>query len=95
MTGCNKGIKIRLISEKQWVFLTTPEWPGEFFGRGKCISLPAYTPEVAGVTTENLQYLLTEATLTSDNPLGISNCVLADQAKVTVKSGILLAFENF
>lgn len=94
LTGIKKEIKIRLFSEQQTVSLITPEWPGEFSGQDSCISLLAYTPEVKGVTTENLHYPLAEATLTSDNPLGISNRLIAHQARVTVQAGILLAFEN-
>lgn len=46
--------------------------------------------EARGVTLEGLKYPLTEATLTCDVPLGVSNEFLGVPAKVTVKSGTLL-----
>lgn len=94
LTGWKKGIKIKLADEAQEIFLITPEWAGEFKGLGACISLLAGTPEVLGVTTQGMQYPLSGARITFDKPIGISNILNAESARVTVEAGVLLAVVN-
>ena len=55
------------------------------------LSLFCLGPEAKGVTLENLYYPLTDGTLTSGFPLGVSNHFIGKQAKITVASGSLLA----
>lgn len=51
--------------------------------------------EARGVTLEGFFYPLCEATLTSDYPLGVSNVVTGDPARVRVREGDLLIFHYF
>ena len=44
----------------------------------------------AGVTLRGVQYELTDAQLGSDFPLGVSNHIVAPEAKISVRSGLLL-----
>ena len=56
------------------------------------LSLFCLGPDAEGVTLENLYYPLENGTLTSGFPLGVSNHFTRKPAKITVKSGSLLAF---
>lgn len=60
------------------------------------VSVFAYGGEASGVTYKNLTYILNDATLTPDFPLGVSNAVAAAQktapAEISVKHGSVLIF---
>ena len=43
-----------------------------------------------GVTEEGLRYTLTDAELTADCPMGVSNEMAGDEAKISVREGALL-----
>lgn len=94
LTWYRQGLKIKLVDEVQTVFLITPEWPGQFTGKGRLVSLLAFTPQVEGINTVNLQYSLSDASMYQDRPIGVSNVLTAEKGEVTVRSGILLAFVN-
>lgn len=94
LTGYRQSLKIMLVDEGQTVFLITPEWPGQFSGKGRLVSLLAFTPQVEGITTVNLQYSLSDASMYHDRPIGVSNVLTAETGEVTVRSGVLLAFVN-
>ena len=55
------------------------------------LSLFCLGPDATGVTLENLYYPLTNGTLTSGFPLGVSNHFIGKSARVSVKTGSLLA----
>ena len=55
------------------------------------LSLFCLGPDASGITLENLQYPLTDGTLTSGFPLGVSNHFVGRQARITVKNGSILA----
>ena len=54
------------------------------------LSLFCLGPDATGITLEGLQYTLTEGTLTSGFPLGVSNHFTGKQATITVKNGSVL-----
>ncbi len=54
------------------------------------VSVFAFDGTAHGVTLEGLEYPLTDATLTADFPLGVSNHVMEHPARVTVREGTLL-----
>ena len=66
----------------------TVEFPAEAEG---ILSLFCLGPDAEGITLENLHYPLENGTLTSGFPLGVSNHFIGKSAKITVKSGSLLA----
>ena len=66
----------------------TVEFPAEAEG---ILSLFCLGPNAEGITLENLHYPLKDGTLTSGFPLGVSNHFIGKSAKITVKSGSLLA----
>lgn len=55
------------------------------------LSLFCLGPDAHGVTLENLKYPLTDGTLTSGFPLGVSNHFTGVPARITVADGSLLA----
>lgn len=55
------------------------------------LSLFCLGPDARGVTLEGLKYPLNDGTLTAGFPLGVSNHFQGTQARVTVRSGSLLA----
>lgn len=56
--------------------------------RGDTVSLVALSEKVEGVYLEGFQYPLIEATLTYENPIGISNLMLGETANIRVRKGI-------
>lgn len=55
------------------------------------LSLFCLGPDAKGITLENLYYPLTDGTLTSGFPLGVSNHFVGKTARITVREGCLLA----
>ncbi len=66
----------------------TLTFPGDATGLFSLFCLGA---DATGITIEGLQYALTNGTLTSGFPLGVSNRFLGQDAHITVKNGSLLA----
>ena len=55
------------------------------------LSLFCLGPDAEGITLENLYYPLTNGSLTSGFPLGVSNHFIGKSARITVEKGSLLA----
>lgn len=67
--------------------------PGEMRLRrreGWYVSVFPLGESAGGVTERGMQYSLTDATLTADNPIGVSNEFRGDEAVIRVCSGALL-----
>ena len=58
------------------------------------LSLFAMSDRCEGVSVKGVKYELSEATLTSSFPLGVSNRCTADTARVRVRSGILMVMQS-
>ena len=54
------------------------------------LSVFAIGERAEGVTEKGLKYLLEDATLTNDFPVGISNEFIGEKAVLSVKNGTLL-----
>ncbi|MBN1440792.1 MAG: thiamine diphosphokinase [Anaerolineales bacterium] len=61
---------------------------------GDTVSLLAWGVPAEGVTTEGLKYPLSGERLLPHKTRGISNCMLADEAAVTVQKGALLCIHT-
>lgn len=59
-------------------------------GQSGIVSVFAHGGSARGITEEGLEYPLTEATLTCDYPLGVSNAFTDAPARITVKDGNVL-----
>lgn len=60
---------------------------------GSYISFLPLTTQVKGLTLQGFKYPLEKAALTSDNSLGISNEIVADEAEISLEEGILIMIE--
>lgn len=63
-------------------------------GQSGIVSVFAHGGSARGVTEEGLEYPLTEATLTCDYPLGVSNAFTGAPARITVRNGNLIIVWN-
>lgn len=85
------GGKTRLVDESYDLFalhnetLALPARP-----EGTLVSVFCHGERAAGVTLAGLQYPLINATLTCDNPLGVSNHFAQREARVSVEKGTLV-----
>jgi thiamine pyrophosphokinase len=61
---------------------------------GDRLSLLPLSPNVAGVTLTGLEYLLTDSLLPFGFTTGISNCLVAPEATITLQQGIVLAIHH-
>lgn len=57
------------------------------------VSLVSFSEKVTGITLEGFSYPLADATLEKDVSLGISNELIKNRGKITVKSGYLLVIQ--
>lgn len=89
-----QGLDASLLGPEEKVYALGPG-PGRrrFSGRpGLKVSLVPLTPTVAGVTTANLLYPLSDACLHWGSTYSISNEMTADNAAVAIRAGRLLIF---
>lgn len=63
-----------------------PRFEGDF-------SLFSLTEACTGVTIRGTKYDVENITLRSSFPLGVSNCIVADCAEVTIESGLLIVVQ--
>lgn len=60
---------------------------------GKYVSLFPFTPQVTGLTLTGFQYPLEDAVLECYHSLGVSNEIVADEAEISFREGVLLVVE--
>lgn len=58
--------------------------------QGYALSVFSYSTRCEGVYESGVQYPLDNATLTQAFPLGVSNTIVAEEAHISVRSGLLL-----
>lgn len=83
------SMRITIIEPNQRLtFVTkTHEWEGK---PGDLVSLVALSQRVTGVTTQGLQYPLTDAILKQGTTVGVSNVMTTPRVSVKIRSGVLL-----
>ena len=57
---------------------------------GCSLSLLSFSAHCVGVTTSGVKYPLTNATITQDNPMAVSNFFTAEEAHIALKEGMML-----
>lgn len=83
------GIRACLLDEHN--IITLVEDSIDIVGeKGQTVSLIPLTTRATGICTEHLEYELNNATMEIGTSLGVSNVMLKDMAKVSVKEGILI-----
>jgi len=85
-----QGAKARILSEDAEIWRVD----GESVLRGMKGETISLLPlgEAEGVNIEGCFYPISDYTLTSDYPIGVSNVVTADEARVSVRKGDLILF---
>ena len=87
------GIDVRLDDGIEEAFFCHSQV--EVHGRsGDIVSLIPWGGKVEGVVTEGLQWALQDETLHADRSRGISNIMLAEQARITTRTGLLLVIHR-
>ena len=61
---------------------------------GRYVSLIPFTPEVRGLTLTGFAYDVSDFSLTSGKARGVSNEIREEEARIEMKSGILLVIES-
>lgn len=79
------GCTIRMVCEEEAIF--------ERIEGLRFLSVFAFDGDAAGVTLRGVKYPLTEARLTGDFPIGCSNEIIDDFARVCVKQGTVLVMQ--
>ena len=87
-TRWTEAARVRLLDGAQQVYLVQGETRIE--GQpGDTVSLIALGGDAHGVTTQGLEYPLTEGTLPFGSTLGISNVLAGERATVRVREGVV------
>lgn len=85
-----RGYPFEILSRSNRVTMMLPGSLSVEKREGYKLSLLAYGGDAEGVTLHNVKYPLTDATLTCDFPLGISNEFLEGDAGITFTKGMLM-----
>lgn len=86
------GAHAALLGESETITLIRNESLRFRAGLRGTVSAFSYGGAAAGVTEKGLTFPLEEATLTDDNPLGVSNAFTGKAAEICVREGRLLVF---
>lgn len=89
-----KGIKCQILDDNNKIFLIEEDTIIKLEDQYKYISLIPLTTQVTGVTLIGFKYSLKNATLKTGESIGISNEQLSNEAKVELKSGILICIKS-
>lgn len=82
---------VEIVAGKQSIRLIMPHRTQTIFGAvGDTLSLIPLHGDAVGVTTQGLQYALSDETLFFGKARGVSNVLDAPTAHITLKSGVLL-----
>lgn len=90
-----RGVKAEIVDRHNRIRIIDREWTirkeQQF---GKYISLIPYTEQVSGIELEGFYYPLHDAKLTIGISQGISNELVKEQGKISIKEGLLLVIES-
>ena len=86
----HKGIHVRLLDQNNAVHIITDSTMTLSPQPGYAVSVLSWTPISSGVTLTGMAFPLTNATLTQDFPLGVSNEITGAVATVQVRHGTIL-----
>ena len=86
------GARGALVTEDETITMIQNESLSFRGGLSGTISVFSYGPVARGVYETGLAYALDNATLTDDNPLGVSNAFTGQTAQISVGEGRLLVF---
>lgn len=91
---CANGARGALIAEGETITMIESESIRFREGLSGTVSVFSYGAIAHGVYESGLSYGLNNATLTDDNPLGVSNAFTGESAEISVGDGRLVVFFN-
>lgn len=86
----SNGMRAELIGDDDRVLLLKDNAMVLKREEGCSLSLLSFTERCVGVTTSGVKYPLTDATITQDNPMAVSNSFTAEEAHIAVREGMML-----
>lgn len=89
----NRGARGVLIGTDIWIMLIRNEsivFKATDYEIGRRVSVFAYGQDAVGVTEKGLKYLLDNVVVKQEFPIGVSNQFTGENAKISVKEGMLL-----
>jgi thiamine pyrophosphokinase len=92
LNALKKGVKARLVDELNEIMLIDKE-TSIIGNTGDIISLIPLTTEAVGVTITGVKYPLYDRTLKIGSSFSISNVMIAEEVKISLKSGLLFVIK--
>jgi thiamine pyrophosphokinase len=92
--AARENVPAKIIDETCELFMVTESCVIEG-ARGQTVSLLPVSSTVTGIKLEGFEYLLTDGTMEPGIPYGISNRLMAEEGRISVKTGCLLVIRYF
>lgn len=90
----DNNIKCKIIDKSNEIELITSGTNDVRNSEYRYISLIPLTTEVTGITLKGFKYLLDDAILEIGHSIGVSNEILSNEAKIIIKTGILIMIKS-
>lgn len=90
----DKNIKAKIVNEKNEIELIDKEIIIKKDDNYKYVSIIPLTTNVTGITIEGMKYIINDYTLSIGDSLGISNEQIDKEAKISIKTGILVVIKS-
>lgn len=87
------GVKTRMLTNNSYIYICTDslELEGK---KGQTVSILNYIKEAEGINLEGFKYPLENAHFPFGKPLGISNVMLKDKCRISIRDGVLLVIKE-
>ena len=90
----DKNIKAKIVNEKNEIELINKEIIIKKDDNYKYVSIITLTTQVTGITIEGMKYIINDYTLSIGHSLGVSNEQIDKDAKISIKTGILVVIKS-
>lgn len=90
----DKNIKAKIVNEKNEIELINKEIIIKKDDNYKYVSIISLTTNVTGITIEGMKYIINDYTLSIGDSLGVSNEQIDKEAKISIKTGILVVIKS-
>lgn len=90
----DKNIKAKIVNKKNEIELINKEIIIKKDDNYKYVSIIPLTTNVTGITIEGMKYIINDYTLSIGDSLGVSNEQIDKEAKISIKTGILVVIKS-
>lgn len=90
----DKNIKAKIVNEKNEIELIDKEIIIKKDDNYKYVSIIPLTTQVTGITIEGMKYIINDYTLSIGDSLGVSNEQIDKEAKISIKTGVLVVIKS-